>query len=192
METIQQFLADYSPLSSRSTKDFKQIFSLKSYRKGEVIAGYSQSKGKFILIKEGIVCSYLNDDKGKKVIRTLFTPISVIASLKSIVSLKQVNVDYYCLTDCCVLTSNLDDFLALVDKHHDISKLYIEILEKSYAKLIERVTQLTTLEATERYLLLKKMAPNIENQIPQYQIASYLNISPIQLSRIRKKLLFDS
>ncbi|CAL2104324.1 cAMP-binding proteins - catabolite gene activator and regulatory subunit of cAMP-dependent protein kinases [Tenacibaculum sp. 190130A14a] len=192
MKTIHQFLAGYSPLSSKAKKEFEQIFSLNTYRKGEIIAGYSQSKCKFFLVKEGIVCSYLNDSKGKKVIRTLFTPISVIASLKSIININSTNANYHCLTNCSILAANLDDFLYLVDKHHDISKLYIEILEKSYAKLLERVTYLTTLEATERYLMLKKIAPNIENQIPQYQIASYLNISPIQLSRIRKKLLFES
>ncbi|MBA6156644.1 Crp/Fnr family transcriptional regulator [Tenacibaculum sp. S7007] len=191
MDTINQFLSEFDPLSSNSRNEFRQIFSLKTYKKGSVIAGYNQTKGKFFLIKEGITCSYLNDEKGKKVIRTLFLPMSVMASLKSIINqpnVNNVNVNFHCLTDCKILIADLDDFLNLVDKHHDISKLYIQILEKSYSELIRRITHLTTLEATERYLHLKKIAPSIENQIPQYQIASYLNITPIQLSRIRKKL----
>lgn len=188
MYTIKQFLSVYDPLSTNSINEFEQIFSLKSYKKGEIIAGRNQTKRKFFLIKEGIVCSYLNDEKGKKVIRTLFSPISVIASLKSIINQPNIDVDYHCLTNCSILSADLDDFLNLVNKHHDIAKLYIQILENSYTKLIERVTNLTTLEATERYLHLKKIAPNIENQITQYQIASYLNITPIQLSRIRKKI----
>lgn len=191
MDTINQFLSEFDPLSTNSRNEFKQIFSLKTYKKGSVIAGYNQTKGKFFLIKEGITCSYLNDEKGKKVIRTLFLPMSVMASLKSIINqpnVNNVNVNFHCLTDCKILIADLDDFLNLVDKHHDISKLYIQILEKSYSELIRRITHLTTLEATERYLHLKKIAPSIENQIPQYQIASYLNITPIQLSRIRKKL----
>ena len=191
MDTINQFLSEFDPLSTNSRNEFKQIFSLKTYKKGSVIAGYNQTKGKFFLIKEGITCSYLNDEKGKKVIRTLFLPMSVMASLKSIINqpnVNNVNVNFHCLTDCKILIADLDDFLNLVDKHHDISKLYIQILEKSYSELIRRITHLTTLEATERYLHLKKIAPSIENQIPQYQIASYLNISPIQLRRIRKKL----
>ncbi len=190
MATIKQFLPEYDPLSIKSTNEFEQIFSLNTHKKGDIIASNNQLKGKFFLIEEGIVCSYLNDEKGKKVIRTLFSPLSVIASLKSIINQPNtnVNVDYHCLTNCNILTADLENFLILVDKHHDIAKLYIQILEKSYSKLIERITHLTTLEPTERYLSLKKIAPNIENQIPQYQIASYLNITPIQLSRIRKKL----
>lgn len=189
MNTITRFLSQYSILSNHSKKEFEQLFSLKHHKKGAIIAGYSQTKSEFFIIKEGIVCSYLNDQKGKKSIRSLFSPLSVIASLKSIIDQRFVNVEYHCLTDCTIYTADFNNFLTLVKTHHDISKLYNEILESSYAKLIERVTLLTTLEATERYLLLKKMAPALEQQITQYQIASYLNISPIQLSRIRKKII---
>jgi hypothetical protein len=45
------------------------------------------------------------------------------------------------------------------------------------------------LNGTERYLKLKKQISGIENLIPQYHIASFLNITPVQLSRIRKDLL---
>jgi len=37
-------------------------------------------------------------------------------------------------------------------------------------------------------LKFKKDNPGIENLIPLYHIASYLNITPVQLSRIRKDL----
>ena len=44
------------------------------------------------------------------------------------------------------------------------------------------------MDATQRYLKLCKKIPDIESLIPQYQIASYLGITPVQLSRIRKKM----
>jgi hypothetical protein len=39
-----------------------------------------------------------------------------------------------------------------------------------------------------RYLHLKNQYPNIENLIKLNDIASYINVTPIQLSRIRKTL----
>ena len=36
--------------------------------------------------------------------------------------------------------------------------------------------------------MLKKTVPEIEKQIPLHQIASYLNVNAVQLSRIRRKL----
>ena len=44
------------------------------------------------------------------------------------------------------------------------------------------------LNALERYLCLKKEIPNIENLIQLNQIANYLNITPVQFSRIRKNI----
>jgi hypothetical protein len=43
------------------------------------------------------------------------------------------------------------------------------------------------LDAKERYLIFKTEYSGIESVIPQYHIASYLGISPTQLSRIRQQ-----
>ena len=43
-------------------------------------------------------------------------------------------------------------------------------------------------DARTRYLELRNLIPQIDNLIPQYQIASFLNITPVQLSRIRSEI----
>jgi len=63
-------------------------------------------------------------------------------------------------------------------------------LEQVFISYEERNLDLMTLNATESYIKLRKQIPDIDSLIPQYQIASYLSISPVQLSRIRKKLNF--
>jgi hypothetical protein len=52
----------------------------------------------------------------------------------------------------------------------------------------DKIHELALLNATERYLKLKRAIPKIETVIPQYHIASYLNVSAVQLSRIRKEI----
>ena len=44
------------------------------------------------------------------------------------------------------------------------------------------------MEAEHRYKIMQEEFPLLEVQIPQYHIASYLGITPTQLSRVRKKL----
>ena len=48
--------------------------------------------------------------------------------------------------------------------------------------------EMALMDATERYFIFKEEYPGIEDIIPQYHIASYLGISPTQLSRLRKKI----
>ena len=74
-------------------------------------------------------------------------------------------------------------------KHNvSLKNLHIKVLEKVYFYYEKRLVDLISLDATDRYLELKNQIPNIDEIISQYHIASYLGISPVQLSRIRKKL----
>jgi hypothetical protein len=40
----------------------------------------------------------------------------------------------------------------------------------------------------ERYIQLQKKRPDLIQRVPQYQLASYLGVTPESLSRIRKRL----
>lgn len=52
----------------------------------------------------------------------------------------------------------------------------------------QREIEIVLLDADERYHIFQKQFSGLENRIPQYHIASYLGITPTQLSRIRRKL----
>jgi CRP-like cAMP-binding protein len=43
-------------------------------------------------------------------------------------------------------------------------------------------------DATARYLSFKQNNPGLEEKVSQYHVASYLGITPVALSRIRKNL----
>lgn len=71
---------------------------------------------------------------------------------------------------------------------NDIAVIYANVLESIFLLLEDKSYDLSALNATELYLKLKKQIPDIENLIPQYHIASYLNVSAVQLIRIRKEI----
>ncbi|MFT4665925.1 MAG: CRP-like cAMP-binding protein [Gammaproteobacteria bacterium] len=53
----------------------------------------------------------------------------------------------------------------------------------------KRQIAFATQSATERYLTFLEKYPLLDKRIPQLHIASYLGITPTQLSRIRKELI---
>ena len=59
--------------------------------------------------------------------------------------------------------------------------------EKRIAALQYRILSLLTLSAEKKYNQFIKDYAEFEKIIPNYQIASYLGITPQSLSRIRKK-----
>lgn len=62
------------------------------------------------------------------------------------------------------------------------------IAEHYFVYLDTRIQHLYTLSPIERYQLMDKIFPDIHNRVPQHMIASYLGITPIHLSRIKKEL----
>lgn len=62
-------------------------------------------------------------------------------------------------------------------------------MEAAYVSLARRYYALYALSPVERYINLIKEHPQIEQDVPQKEIAEYLQILPNSLSRIRKNLL---
>ena len=63
-----------------------------------------------------------------------------------------------------------------------------EAFEKGYATKEKRERELLLLDAESRYKSFIHEFPHLEPRIKQHMIASYLGITPIALSRIRKKM----
>ena len=61
------------------------------------------------------------------------------------------------------------------------------IAEYYFIYLDTRIQHLYTLSPIERYELMNEIFPNIHNRVPQHMIASYLGITPIHLSRIKRQ-----
>jgi len=67
----------------------------------------------------------------------------------------------------------------------NVSRKYVEDL---FIEKEQREKEFFSLDATTRYLNFRKNHPDIERRVSQYHVASYLGITPVALSRIRKRL----
>lgn len=188
MEFITDFVSNLSSLSTSSKNEFLNLLTLSNYKKGYVIAEYGEVPVNFFVLKSGIVRSYITNDNGKEFIRAFFVPVVSTGSFSALILEKPSKLTYDCLTDCEVYVGNFKAFKQLVSENIEISNMYNKVLERIFIRMEKRIFELSVLDATKRYLNLKKEIPSIDNLIPQYHIASYLNITPVQLSRIRKDL----
>ena len=81
-------------------------------------------------------------------------------------------------------------FPALEKLYADVPKLerFFRILTQNGFNLYQRrITSALSKTAEERYLMFRQQYPGLEQRIPQKQIASYLGITPVFLSRLRKR-----
>ncbi len=62
------------------------------------------------------------------------------------------------------------------------------VMEKELSIYQDMISHFVTRNATQRYLNLVEHKPHLLREIPQYDIATYLGVSPETLSRIRRKI----
>lgn len=174
-----------------SKEAYKILQSLAKYKKlkqGQVLLEQGTKSNKMSFLVSGLMRAYHVLESGKEITKNLYTPYSFVGPFSSILKKEPSLLTHEALTDTVLYEVNFEDFLAHSKTNIEISKLYNRVLEYIFIVYEQKYLTHISLNATERYRLLKNQIPDIENLIPQYQIASYLNISPVQLSRIRKAL----
>ncbi len=135
----------------------------------------------------GKVRHYYNID-GKEHTRWVSLPGNFMAAFKSFVQQTPSDVNLVCIEDTELLLMGRSDFYQLLTDFDEIKQLWTRCLEMEMVKYEDRVTQLITLNATQRYLRFLNSHPLYAQQVPLKYIASMLGIEPRHLSRLRKKL----
>ncbi|MEP5338659.1 MAG: Crp/Fnr family transcriptional regulator [Algibacter sp.] len=182
------FLNSFSNISEDSFKLLQEASTFKKLKAGTQITRLGEKPTSLYMLVSGIVRVYLLSEQGKEYNKNFFLPPSFTGSLTALIKNAPSELIYEALTDCKVYEVNYSKFIKLSKTNMQVSQLYISVLESAFIKYEIRQLELISLNATERYLKLRKDVPNIDEIIPQYQIASYLSITNVQLSRIRKKL----
>ena len=182
------FLKKFSDIPESSFEKLKNLAVYRQFPAKTVIASAGDIPKKCYLLISGVLRAYIVTESGKVYNKRLYSPISFAGALTAIIKNEPSEITYESLTEAKVFEVDFEAFKQLCREDFQIGKLYVRILEEVFVAYEERNLDLMRLDSTELYKKLRKQIPNIDELIPQYQIAAYLGITPVQLSRIRQKL----
>ena len=182
------FLKSKFHVSKETFLILKNLATKRKLKAGEDIVKQGGKSNKIAFLTSGLMRAFCTLESGKQITKNIFSPISFVGAFSSIVKEEPSLLCYEALVDSVVFEINFNEFIKISKTNIDISNFYNRILEHIFIMYERKQLEIMSLNGTERYLSLKKQIPNIDNLIPQYQIASYLNISAVQLSRIRKEM----
>lgn len=178
-------------ISEVDESTFAQLIDISKYRKvekGEVLTEIGKIPTKAYLLINGVLRSYITQESGKQYNKRLYTSLSFSGALTAMIKKEPSFICIEAITESEIFEVDFNAFKKLCTENTSVNRLYSRVLERAFIAYEDRNNDLMTLTGTERYLKLREQIPNIDDLIPQYQIASYLNITPVQLSRIRKNL----
>lgn len=188
MQDFEDFLKQFGTIDKNALEDLKNCFSPKYLLKNELFTQEGKYANKIGFLREGVIRAYFTGIDGKEFSKQFFTAPTLIGSYTSLITQQPTKINHQALTKCTILVAQYSRIVELYDKHRSLERLGRKLAEFYYVEKEQKLIEQAVFDAEKRYHLFRERFPTLENKIPQYYIASYLGISPTQLSRIRKKL----
>ena len=187
MKNFIAFLNNISPLSEQTLELVESAFVFDELKKGEYFVREGEYANEIAFLESGIVRAFYINSQGKEYNKTFFVGPAIIGSYAALISKEKNRLPQQALCDCKIWRARFDMIEKLSINNYEIEQLRRKIAEQFFVNNEKKQLEMALLEAKERYFIFKEEHPGIEDLIPQYHIASYLGISPTQLSRIRQK-----
>ncbi len=188
MQKLLTYIQKISPLEDKTIKELQQLFRPVQLHKKDFFVKEGEYAKQIGFLNKGIIRAFFLNEKGKEYTKQFFTDSSIIGAYSSLVTKQPNKIAQQALTDCEILVANFSDIEKLYSKYHDLERLGRKIAEYYFLEKEQKEIEMALLDANKRYLIMREKFPTIETIVPQYHIASYLGISPTQLSRIRRKM----
>jgi len=159
-------------------------------KKGDYLLKSGEEVKDIFYIHNGCLRTYFIDTKGKE--HTLQFAIKGwwISDYIALFGKESKGAVSYieCIKEAILIKVSKKDFDNLCIEIPKISQFHITKLESAFAAFQKKILGNLTLSAKERYLQFVKTYPNIEQNVKNYHIASYLGITNESLSRIRGEI----
>lgn len=187
MEEFLRYIQTVQPIEKEAIPAIQAIFHPLELKKGDHFAVEGEVSSRLGFLLDGVIRAYYQSPVGQQYNKSFFLPPCFFGALSSLISGNKNQIFIQALTPCRILTVQYDELKALYDRFHSIDRMARKIVEYIFIQKEQREIDLVTLDATARYQRLQTTFPDLEQQIAQYHIASYLGVTPTQLSRIRGK-----
>jgi CRP-like cAMP-binding protein len=187
-EEVKKIIHRIFPITENSFQLIKELLIPESYKKGETFIQRNKRNEKEYFILSGVCKSYLINPEGDEITISLFTENSVLSPFQIRTSKGISNLNFKALTDLELASIDAKEFEWMMINNLEIRNFGNTVLRNELSQKVEKEIGLASLTAKERLLKFREQFPMLENLIPHTDIASYLGITNISLSRLRSDL----
>lgn len=175
------------PLSQREWDLFAGSFVYRSVPKKFRLVSVGDISREAYFINKGATRLFF-EKEGEEVSANFMFENNFVASLESFLLQVPSRQAVDTLEDCELLVLSKQRLEELIAKHAQFNLFSKAIAETAFILLQRRASSFILDSAEERYMNMLQQRPEILERVPQHMIASYLGVTPVSLSRIRKRI----
>lgn len=178
----------YLPLDEPEKADLKARAVERRIKRRRFILHDDEVCKHYTFVVNGCFRVFQVDNKGVEHNLQFAAESDWIMIIDSFYSERKSNVNIEAIEASTIFQLSRPDLIYFFRTYPKFDRNFRVIVETRFAELENRVLQMISSTAEERYLAFIRQYPALSQRLPNTQIASYLGITPEFLSRIRKEI----
>lgn len=184
-ELLKRYLGLNIPVDEKKLNEIAGYFKPLTANKNAILLSHGEVCNNFYFVNKGCVRTYYLTEQGTEKTRYIAMEGIVITSLSSFISQQPSFELIEVLESTELLAISRNSFFRMVENIPEWEQFYRKLLEYAYLFQNKKIEQLVTLTAGERYAALMMENPHFVLRLSNKILASYLDLTPETLSRIK-------
>lgn len=189
---MRKALAKWVRLDDRQWSQLTEIFGSKTVKPRQNILLPHTSVHEIYFVCDGLLRFYYLSNEGVESNKAFVAENTFAGALAALALELPVLYGIQALEPTTYLVAQLQDFVDLYKRDCVFEKLGRKFAEWLLIRKELRTRSLLQQQAKQRYISFVRDYPKLVLRVPQYHIASYLGITEVSLSRIKRELNRES
>ena len=168
--------------------EINSIFVERQFKKGERLKEAGEICKYLLFILSGSISHSVRTNKGSDRTFQINNKPTFVTDAFSIYRNEPNQVVFECLEDSTILVARLEEVLKLLETSLPFNRLFLKVVLKELVAFLEMQITFSQGSSDENYQFILDKYPEFIQKFPLKLIASILDITPTQMSRVRKNL----
>jgi CRP-like cAMP-binding protein len=186
-DQLAEYILDRISVSEEDLQKILSHYKPMKLKRNEILLSEGEPSRRMCFVVKGCLRVYFTKEDGTEVTRRIVFENAFSTTLVGFITREPSKEYTQALEPTTLLYISREEFYTLLATIPEWEKFYRQYLEYAYVINTNRLMSFITQDATERYRRLLEEDPQVVMRLPNRIVASYLNISPETLSRLKGK-----
>jgi CRP-like cAMP-binding protein len=181
---LRAFLFQMARVPDAEWEVVRAKLTLRILERGQCLTRMGEVATEYAWVVDGVLRRFSLSVDGREVVKGFVEPGRFAGDYRSLLVGTKASQTVEAVQRSHLLVGPYSDFVKLYERHPCWQEVGRKLAEYLFLLRDQRESELLSLSATERYERFLHEHASLVGQVPQHQIASYLGVTPVSLSRL--------
>lgn len=187
-DIINYFRQKYPFITEEDVNEVLKLISFKKLGVGDYFVRIGEINTNVFYVVSGLLKAYYFDENDRETIINFYTQHSITGNWHSTLKNEPSQQCIEAVEPTLIIQVPLKDMDDLAARQMNIMRVYNLLLKEKLIASLDNIWDNMNEKPEARYLRLQNEKPDLMHRLTQRQIAAYLGVTPVSLSRIKKRL----